>query len=515
MNQFQSDLKDYILSGHALLNINTPEPDRAVQQIKESGDDIKRKTFIWSIAHGWTTPDGIIVDKENANNTPELAITYINNMSEDSIFILKEFGFYTKHETYSGFDVVLSLLDENKQVYSNRGQIIIFLGADFEIPVSLKCDITELDFPLPDKDQIIDRVKFVCESVGKDFELDEKLLPEITASCKGLSSQQIIDKTALAIVKRKQLDHDAIKIILKEKANVIKNSGFLTYKDPPAGGLSIVGGASALKNHLMLDRPCFTEEAREYGIDYPKGLVLAGIAGTGKSLFCLAIASYFELPLVGLDIGAIFGSLVGESEKNMRQAIKLIDSIAPAVVMIDEVEKAFGGQGDLDSGSSKRVLGTFLSWMNDRTSPIYVVATANDVSVLPPEFCRAGRFDAIFGISLPSQNEREDIFKIHLSKRKRDPNKFNIEKLAGSTNDFSGADIEAVVKLGLKIAFQQKQEVNDNHLLTAIDSTIPLARVEPQKINATKEWINKHAKLANPQEAAPTKEIRRRVAVNR
>jgi ATP-dependent 26S proteasome regulatory subunit len=514
MNQFQNDLKDYVMSGHALLSITSHERDRCIQQIIECAKGVKRKTFIWAVSTGWLNSESIPLDKNKPALNPEMAIQAINAIPEDSICILKQFGSYLKYETYQQYDQVLSWIDELKQVFSHQGKTIIFLGTDLTTPPqSLSKDITNIDFNLPDKEDIGKAINFVVESVGNNFQPDLSVMPDIINASKGMSTQQVVDRVSLAITKTKKLDTDAVKIILKEKAGVIKGSGYLNYKEPPEGGLSIVGGALNLKRHLVLDKPCFSDEAREYGIDYPKGIVLAGIAGTGKTLFSTAIASEFGLPLISLDVGAIFGSLVGQSEANMREAIKIIDSVSPIVLQLDEVEKAFGGNGDRDGGSSQRVLGTFLSWMNDRTSPVYVVATCNNVSVLPPEFCRAGRFDAIFGISLPSTKERSEIFNIHLKKRKRDPNNFDVNKLAEATEDFSGSDIEQTIKLGLKIGFQQKQELTTNHILTAIDSTIPLAKVEPQRIQEVKEWISKHAKLANPEEIEKPRQVGRKVAI--
>lgn len=515
-NQFQNDLADYILSGHALLSIDTFEKSRCIEHVSKVAKEIDRKILVWSVANAWVDEKNCKVEGAGGQSPPEEIIKSIDKMAENTIFVLKEFCIYLHHETYASYDLAISHIEELKELLSNCGKTIIFLDSDFKMPQPLMHDITSIHFPLPQKEDILKSVKFVGEGVqtkdGKKFELNEELLPGVVDVCLGMTSQETIDRVSLAIRKTKSLEKNAIKIISKEKANIIKSSGLLEYRESPEGGLSIVGGYKALKRHILLDKPTFSEEAHAYGIESSKGILLGGISGTGKTLLSLAIASEFCLPLLCLDVGSIFGSLVGESEANLRKVIKLIEGIGPSVLRIDEIEKSFGVQSDRDGGSSKRVLATLLTWLNDRKSSCYIVATANDVSQLPPELCRAGRFDAIFGLDLPQLNERKEILKIHINKRKRNPENFDIDRLAEATKDFTGADIEESIKLGMKIAFSQKQEVNDNYLLTAIEGIIPFAKVEPEKLIATREWISKRAKLANPPEKEIEKKTRKIVA---
>ena len=513
-NQFQMNLADYVLSGHALLSIDTFEKSRCVEHVSKVAKEIERKVFVWTAATGWVDEKNCKAGEAAGQLSPEETIKNTNEMPENAIYILKEFSPYLFHETYASYDLVISCIEELKELLSNCGKTIIFLDSIFKTPQSLIHDITHLDFPLPQKEDILKNIRFVGEGVqtkdGNKFQLNEELLPEVISTCSGMTSQETADRVSLAIRKTKCLEKDAIKIIAKEKVNIIKSSGLLEYREPPEGGLSIVGGYKALKRHILLDKPTFSDAAREYGIEPSKGILLGGIPGTGKTLLSLAIASEFNLPLLCLDVGSIFGSLVGESEANLRKVIKLIEGIGPCVLRVDEIEKSFGDQSDRDGGCSKRVLATLLTWLNDRNSFCYIVATANEVSQLPPELCRAGRFDAIFGLGLPQLNERKEILKIHIGKRKRNPENFNVDKLAEATKDFTGADIEESIKLGMKIAFSQKQELNDNYLLTAIEGIVPFAKIEPEKLAATMEWISKRAKLANP----PEKEgIKRKVNI--
>jgi len=501
MNDFKNDFVDYCLSGHAMLSVRTHEKDRAIDQIREAAAEMGRNVFVWSIATGWRDKDGEQVADQATG--PEVAIQDLPKLDEDSICVFKDFGYYLDHQTYPQFDIVIAWLDEIKQAAANMGQTLVFAGADFKIPNPLKHDITEMDFDLPDKEQIEKQIRFVCEGVensnGDKFEPSEDMIPEIINACRGMTQQQVLDRVALALRKNKDLNDLATQTILKEKATVIKSSGLLTYMEPPEGGLDNVGGYQALKDHVELDKPCFSEEAREFGIEFPKGLLLVGIPGCGKTLLSLAIASEFGLPLISMDIGNVMSKYVGDSEANMREAIKVIERIAPCVLQLDEIEKGFGGSGDMDGGSSRRVFGTFIKWLNDRTSPVYTVATANEVQSLPPEFARKGRFDEIFGMDLPKLDERKVIFDIHFKKRGR--SRFTdvaLTKFAEESDGFTGADIEQAVKLSLKIAFSREEDLDMPHALEAIKSIVPLSKTEPGRIKNIREWCDQRAKQANP-----------------
>jgi len=502
-SKFKIDLTDYILSGHALLSIDTFEKSRCIEQIAQCAKEMGRKVFVWSAATGWLdekgagVKDGVVTGQI----APEEVVKSIHTMPDDSVCVLKEFCTYLHHETYNSFDLVVSWLEEIREVLSNTCKTIIFLDAAFKAPNCLKNDITSIDFPLPGIEDIQTNIKFVCEGVttkdGSKFQPSQELLPDITKSCSGMTNTQIIDRLALSIRKHKDLNQDALKTILSEKASVIKKSGILQYIEPPPGGFKNIGGYSALKNHLRLDKPCFSDEARDFGIRYPRGLMLVGVPGCGKSYITLAIGSEFNLPLVSMDIGSIMSQYVGSSEANMREALKIIESVAPCVLQLDEIEKGLGGSGDLDGGASRRVFGTFLKWLSDRTAPVYLAATANDISSIPVEFLRSGRFDAIFALDLPNDLERKSIFDIHISKRNRESSNYDLKALVEKTNGFTGSDIEQSIELGLKIAFCQKTELNQVHLEIAIESVIPLSKLEPEKIQATREWGLKHAKNAN------------------
>lgn len=500
---FQNDFIDYVLSGHSLIHVSTYEKDRCIEEIKSVCKENKRNVFVWSIANGWRKILAISEDDSSFGESGKHPVEAINmclSFPMDSVCIMKDFGPYVDKETCSEFDMVISLIDESQKVLSAEGRTLVFLGSDFKIPNILKHCICTIDFSLPDEDSIVQQINQICDGVqladGGKFIPNKEILPQITSSCKGMTTNEIADRVALCLRKHKNFNDDAVRTLIHEKGQVIKSSGILELTEPPSGGLSIVGGYDVVKRHILLDKPCFSKEAREFGIEYPKGLMFVGLPGCGKTLLSLAIASEFGYPLVSMDVGSIMSSLVGDSEKNMREAIKICESVAPCCLRIDEIEKGFGGNSDLDGGASRRVFGSFLKYLSDKTSAVYVIATANEVRSLPPEFCRSGRFDAIFGLDLPSEQERKEIISIHLKKRKRDI-KFNLDSIVEKTKDFTGSDIENAIKLSLKIAFQCKEKLDQSHIDMAISSVIPLIKTEPERVQHIRDWISKHARGAN------------------
>jgi ATP-dependent 26S proteasome regulatory subunit len=501
LSDFNADFIDYVLSGHAMLSVLTHEKERAIDHMLRAANKAGRKLFMWSIGHGWTDHEGTAVCGDDGLPEPDKAIAQIQKLPKESICVLKDFNPYLRVETWPRFDVVLGLLQDSKAILANTGRTIVFVGPDLQAPLPLRHDITQIEFGLPDEEDIQKQIMYVCEGVqtqdGKKFKPNMSLMPQIVQACKGMTQQEVIDRVALALRKHKDLNENAAKTLLHEKAGVIRASGILTYIEPPAGGLSMVGGLAALKQHVRLDLPTFSQAALDFGCEFPKGLLLVGTPGGGKTMISLAIASEFGFPMIGMDVGNLMDKYVGESEANMRAAIQILESVAPCVLQLDEVEKGFGGVGDLDGGASKRVFGTFIKWLNDHKSPVYVVATANQVESLPPEFGRKGRFDEIFGVDLPSDEERAEIVRIHLSKRKRDPKNFGIDELVQATENFTGADIEQAIKVALKMAFVKKSELTTEFCLAGAKSITPLSKTEPQRIQAIRDWCATHATPAN------------------
>ena len=285
------------------------------------------------------------------------------------------------------------------------------------------------------------------------------------------------------------LNPNDIDLILEEKQQTIRQTQILEFY-PASERISDIGGLDNLKDWLLKRGGAFSEKARQYGLPHPRGLMLVGIQGTGKSLTAKAIAHHWHLPLLRLDVGRLFGGLVGESESRTRQMIQLAEALAPCILWIDEIDKAFAGfDGGGDSGTTSRVFGTFITWLAEKSSPVFVVATANNIQSLPPEMLRRGRFDEIFFVGLPTQEEREAIFSVHLSRlRPHNLSSYDMTRLAYETPDFSGAEIEQSLIEAMHIGFSQNRDFTNEDVLEAVSQIIPLARTAQQQIEALQAW---------------------------
>ena len=499
-NTFRQTLTDYILSGHAYLHAHTSEKARFLQELKDIAAGLPpdgRPVFVWSPATGWQDAEGkpakTAAGAELGPPQPQTAPQQILELPEEAIFVLKNFGYYLNQRTFAYSDLVTAWLSEIRDVLAHSGRTVIFVGVDFEIPPVLQHEITSIDFKLPDDTAIEKAVKYVAE----DHPLDEKALPAIITACRGMTQQQVEDRTALALRKFKKLSGAAARLILREKAEVIRRTGLLEYRDPPAGGLDLIGGWDNVKRHVQLDKPCFGTEARKFGIEFPRGLLLAGISGGGKTQMSLCIASYLGLPLIQLDVGSLMSKWVGESERNMREAIRLLEGLGSCVLQLDEIEKGFGGVGgEHDGGAAQRSFGIFLKWLSDRSCPVYIVATANNIKALPVEFTRKGRFDELYGVYLPTHAERQEIFGIHLKLRGHDPQQFDLDQLAKQSEAYTGADIKEVVQMGLKLAFHAGEQLTNDHLLAAVPEIRPLSKTDPEAVTEMTHWLDGHTKPA-------------------
>jgi SpoVK/Ycf46/Vps4 family AAA+-type ATPase len=299
-------------------------------------------------------------------------------------------------------------------------------------------------------------------------------------------------------VEDRLFDMEDISRILDEKRQIIRKTGLLEYYQLTEA-MNHVGGLGALKAWLGSRDGAFSERARDFGLPEPKGLLLLGVQGCGKSLAAKAIANSWRLPLLRLDVGAVMNAYVGSSEENMRKAIRISESLAPCILWLDEIEKGFAGfGGQQDGGTTARVFATFLTWMQEKTKPVFVIATANSIERLPPEMLRKGRFDEIFFVDLPSEPERLEIFRIHLSRRNRFPEQFDLARLAAASTGMSGAEIEAVVIEALWGAFPEGRQLTQEDLLRAIQATVPLSRTMSESIEGLRSWARTRARPASP-----------------
>jgi SpoVK/Ycf46/Vps4 family AAA+-type ATPase len=449
-----------------------------------------RRVLFWDIVRGWE-------DNGSGKGSVMAALDRIGKtaVEEYTIFVLRDLHPILRAPyTERNAPVVRELRNLNRELKRSKKTIVLTSHA-LELPEELKEEVTVVDFPLPNVQEIDRLISHVVEK-PEQLQVSGLAKEQLVKACQGLSRARIGRVLAKALAAKQQINESDIDGVLEEKQQAIRQTGILEFFNSRES-LKNVGGLENLKQWVKMRQDAFTDEARRYGIPNPKGVLLVGIQGTGKSLSAKTIACEWRLPLLRLDTGRLFGGIVGESESRVRQMIQLAEAIAPCVLWIDEIDKAFGNiisGGDGDSGTSRRVFGSLITWMQEKTSPVFIVATANNVRILPAELLRKGRFDEIFFLNLPSESERQDIFKVHLQRlrptRLRD---FDLAILAKSSENFSGAEIEQVVIDGLYRAFGtfvngQRRDLMTEDVLRSIEDTVPLAAIARSQIEDLKRW---------------------------
>lgn len=423
------------------------------------------------------------------------AFEFVEKCAEEAVFIFKDL-----HPSLSDSVIVRRLRDLAEALKHSRKTLVI-LSPILRIPPELEKEIAVVDYGLPSYDDLGELLDLVTDKMKRDgAEVEVDLQPEereqVLKAAQGLTLAEAENVFARSLVEKKKFD---VETVLSEKEQIIRKSGLLEYY-PATARFSDVGGLDLLKKWLSKRGNGFTQKARDFGLPEPKGILLLGVQGCGKSLSCKAVASLWNLPLLRLDVGKIFSGIVGSSEQNIRRAIQVAESVAPAVLWMDEMEKGFAGVQSSpfsDAGTTSRVFATFVSWMQEKTAPVFIVATANDVSMLPPELLRKGRFDEIFFVDLPDAAEREEILGIHLSKRKRDPGDFDLPAFAAASEGFSGAEIEQAVVSALFDAFAHGRELTSEDLLTAVRETVPISVTMAEQIAGLRDWANDRARPAS------------------
>jgi SpoVK/Ycf46/Vps4 family AAA+-type ATPase len=402
-------------------------------------------------------------------------------MSAPAIFILRDF-----HRFLDDISISRKLRNLTRLLKSQPKNLVL-LSSQIAIPDDLTEVLTVLEFPLPGAADIKSEIERLLSATGQ--QLESKNLDDLVRSCQGLSIERIRRVLARAFALHSELRSEDIELILEEKRQTIRQTQILDFY-PATEAISDIGGLDNLKDWLIRRGGSFSDRARQYGLPHPKGLMLVGIQGTGKSLTAKAIAHHWHLPLLRLDVGRLFGGLVGESESRTRQMIQLAEALAPCVLWIDEIDKAFAGVDSRgDAGTTSRVFGTFITWMAEKKSPVFVVATANNIQSLPPEMLRKGRFDEIFFVGLPTQEERKSIFSVHLSRlRPHNLKQYDLDRLAYETPDFSGAEIEQTLIEAMHIGFSQNRDFTTDDILESASQMVPLARTAKEQIEFLQDW---------------------------
>ncbi len=476
---FRDEFELLIRARYPILYIPTREEERVEASIAQVVQG-QRGVYTWDFVDGY---QGNPTDAGFARRNPLQALELVEKLpaSVPALFILRDFQRFLE-------DVAVSRKLRNlSRLLKSQPKNLVILSPQVAIPDDLSEVLTVLEFPLPSTEEIRPELERLLATTGKS--LEARSMDELVRSCQGLSIERIRRVLARAIATHGELRSEDVELILAEKRQTIQQTQILDFY-PATETMSDIGGLDNLKDWLLLRGGAFSERARQYGLPHPRGLLLVGIQGTGKSLTAKAIAHHWHLPLLRLDVGRLFAGLVGESESRTRQMIQLAEALAPCVLWIDEIDKAFGGlDGRGDAGTASRVFGTFITWMSEKTSPVFVVATANNIQTLPPEMLRRGRFDEIFFVGLPSQDERKAIFAVHLSRlRPHNFKAYDLDRLAYETPDFSGAEIEQMIIEAMHIGFSQNRDFTTEDVLEAASQSIPLARTAQEQIQLLQEW---------------------------
>ena len=493
---FETELDILIQSHTPAMQVVTYEWQRLYGFCVGVSEANKLNLFSWSIVSGlkkWDQNVKSFVEEKDENDPLEILDWFKSEDIKHSILMLEDFHPFITNEN---FQIIRAIRELCRTEPSNRKTIIIQTPFMMNIREFEK-EIPILELELPKEETIDAILNSIIEDLDYDSQPNSDDRREIVAASKGLSIMEAEWTYRKIIAEKHKITKNEISLIIKEKEQIIKKSGVLEYFHPQ-GDFNEVGGMENLKDWLGKRGKAFSKDAKEFGLVSPKGVMLLGIPGCGKSLVSKTIANEWELPLLKLDLGSVFGSLVGESEARMREALALAEAISPSILWIDEIEKGLSGiNNGGDGGTSAKVFGTLLTWMQEKKNEVFVISTANDISALPPELLRKGRFDEIFFVDLPSPKEREDIFKIHIEKKEREVALFDFNMLRVKSVGFSGAEIEEAVNEALYIAYDLGTELENKHIEEALEKTFPLSRTMESTIKDLRSWAKVRARFAS------------------
>ncbi len=496
----EAEIDILIRSRYPIIYVLSFEEDRVESLLTNIARNQNKQCYSWSVTRGML-PTGTDLQSKTkvveATRDPMEAMNSVLENLENALFIFKDF------HPFLNDPAIIRRLRELSSFLRDSPRTFLIVSPVLKIPCELEKEITVVDFgyPLPaDLNRKLDEMISVMKA---DPRVKINLGPEdresLIKACSGLTLREVENVLSKTLISKRKLDGDDLSAILSEKEQIIRKSGILEFFSSNED-FGNVGGLEYLKEWLKKRVGAYSEKARAFGCTPPKGLLLLGVQGCGKSLVAKAVSSLWKVPLLRLDVGRIFSNLVGSSEENARRAIKTAESVAPAILWIDEIEKAFGGvvgsvQGD--SGAASRVFATFITWMQEKTAPVFVIATSNRIKDLPPELFRKGRFDDIFFVDLPGMVERKEIFTIHITRRRRDPALFDLEFLARSAEGFSGAEIEEAISSAIYEAFHLGEELSTPHIVKALGETCPLSKTMREEIDKLRIWARERARPAS------------------
>lgn len=481
-------IKKALIAGYPIIAINTWEEDQANAALAMFARSIfgaDRPPLRWDLIHGLTCGDTVIAPAP----TPEAALDRIAAHSEPAFFILHDiFPALERPEIQRRLrDIGLSFRGQNRFVF--------LLGQDFRIPHTLEKDIYVVDFPLPDiaeLQEIVERSLAVAIKKGAESTLTPEQITQAAITLKGFTAAEAQFSLNKLLWGQKKIDESLLTALHDEKEQMARKSGILEYVRVTSS-INDVGGLQNLKDWLIKRKKLFTPEAAAAGITPPRGLLMMGISGCGKSLSVKAISHLWNLPLFRLDMNMVYSGLYGTPEAAFHRAIKFVEAVAPAILWIDEIEGGINSVTMKDGSTGSHIFSAFLTWMQEKSSNVFVAATANRIDLLPAEIIRKGRFDQVFFIDLPSDREREEIFRIHLARRGNDPSKFDLTLLSVATEYWNGAEIEHVIEAAMIEAFHRGTPMTQDDLYTIIRNTVPLSRTMSEQIKFIKLWASERA----------------------
>ena len=451
--------------------------------------------YVWNEVNGLSRFDfrtKKFEKEEDISDYLDILNFFTETLEKNAMLVLQDF-----HHILNRNDPrILRKFREILQDKTLNNKVIILSMPVKCVPEDLSKELSVIEVGLPD----LKVLRTIAVNCLNEYDVFQNEIEDcVLEAALGLTIMEAELAFSKAIIKFNALDREAIPYIIAEKESIIKKTGLLEYYHSSTK-LNDVGGLENLKTWISKREKSFTQEAKEFGVETPKGIMLLGVPGCGKSLTAKAVAKAWNYPLLRFDIGKVFGGIVGESEQNVRRALDIAKAIAPCVLWIDEIENGLSGvqsSGQTDGGTTSRVFGTLLTWMQEKKEPVFVIATANNIKELPPELMRKGRFDEVFFVDLPSAEERSKIFKIHIESRKRKIENFNLDELSRETKGFSGSEIEECVKEGLQTAFSEGRDLSQEDIIKAAKATVPLSITMGEGLRKLREWAKFRARQAS------------------
>jgi ATP-dependent 26S proteasome regulatory subunit len=498
----RDELEVLIRARYPILYVVTWEEGRVERHLRDIAAKRSKTLFCWSVTCGLHKSGAAAkAQRPQGLADPVEALDAVLEHKESAIYLFKDFHpFLRARDSNVG---VIRKLREVSAALTNSYKTLVVSSPLMEIAPELEKDVSVLDYPLPESEDFDALLARICADVADNpkvtIQLNDKDREKLIQAALGLTLQEAENVFAKTIVQDGRLDAQDVSVVFSEKQQIIRKSGLLEYYDSTTR-TGDIGGLDTLKEWLQKRSLAFSDRARQFGLPAPKGVLLVGVQGCGKSLSAKAVSRMWNMPLLRFDMGRMFASLVGSSEENIRRAISVAESIAPVVLWADEIDKAFSGsQGsaNTDGGTTARVMSTFLTWLSEKQKPVFVLATANNISQLPPELLRKGRLDEIFFVDLPNENERRQIFEIHLSKRDRDPSTFDLSQLTEASEGFSGAEIEEAVISALYDVFYLDKPLETSDVLKSLRETVPLSKTMHEEISALRAWADGRARYAS------------------